>query len=258
MKSKTYLILGFCFSVIFFNSFSYQASPDSSLFSQQAKNHLNLVVISRDCPNQEDFSRDIYILKTALFSITPFNRFQDKIRFWRLSLTDEEYANIFQEKNSFPYLFLRQDFLNDILAKIGGNYKLVIIDYTGSVSAAEVSKIDKISLIIVSRKEYRSDQKFSKAFFHELGHALGLREENPNSVHSFRPGKPNCATTKEDALAWWGDLAFQASRVSYYYGCCGNKNYIRPTSTSFMNNIDKAKSYGPVNERYLREGLKNF
>ena len=65
------------------------------------------------------------------------------------------------------------------------------------------------------------------------------------------PGPPNCAATEEDAKAWWGDLEGTMPRVHYIHGCGGNKNYIRPTIASFMNDPDKAGDYGPVNARYL-------
>ena len=52
-----------------------------------------------------------------------------------------------------------------------------------------------------------------------------------------------------------GDLVGQGTRVNYIFGCCGNKNYIRPTIASLMNDPDKAEDFGPVNERYLRQVL---
>jgi len=46
--------------------------------------------------------------------------------------------------------------------------------------------------------------------------------------------------------------------VGYINGCCGNKDYIRPTIASFMNDPDQANDFGPVNERYLRKVLEGL
>jgi len=46
--------------------------------------------------------------------------------------------------------------------------------------------------------------------------------------------------------------------VRYVRGCCGNRNYIRPTTASLMNDPDKAGDFGPVNERYIRTALQKL
>lgn len=151
---------------------------------------------------------------------------------------------------------MRRDFLNDLLTYLKSNYKLIIIDASGSVSTAELSSPDKLSLVILGRARYEDSSSFAKGFLHELGHSLGLRDECVDCQQLCPPGPPNCATTKEEAENWWGDLVGKEQRVNYISGCCGNKEYIRPTIASLMNNPDKAEDFGPVNERYLRKILR--
>ncbi len=127
------------------------------------------------------------------------------------------------------------------------------------MSCAQLSDIQKTSIIVLGKKRYLSEESFAKGFLHEFGHALGLREESMGYQKFPLPGYPNCATTREDAVSWWGDLAEHNDRVTYFAGCSGNKDYLRPTSVSLMNDPDKAEDFGPVNERYLRQQLeRNF
>ncbi len=137
-------------------------------------------------------------------------------------------------------------------------YKLVIIDVKGSISCAELSLIDKTSLIILGKARYKDTDSLAKGFLHELGHSLGLYDECVDCAQLSFGGYPNCAPTKEEAERWWGDLAGKDPRVNYIAGCCGNKNYIRPAIASLMNDPDKAEDFGPVNERYLRNILMSF
>jgi len=50
-------------------------------------------------------------------------------------------------------------------------------------------------------------------------------------------------------------LVTENDRVGYIFGCCGNKDYIRPTIASLMNDFRKAEDFGPVNQRHLRREL---
>lgn len=185
---------------------------------------------------------------------SPFEEVSEKIGFYYIDLKQEE-KSIFKETNSFPPLKVRRDFLDGISSYLKSEYKLIIIDALGSVSCAELSSIDKLSLIILGKARYAQSGSFVKGFLHELGHSLGLRDECVDCSQPSLAGEPNCATNKEEAQKWWGDLVGKSAEVNYIRGCCGNKNYIRPTIASLMNDPDKAKDFGPVNERYLRELL---
>jgi hypothetical protein len=132
----------------------------------------------------------------------------------------------------------------------------VIIDHGSVVSAAELSGIDKTSLIILGRQRYRDDHSFAKGFLHELGHSLGLRDECRVCQERVPAGAPNCASTMDEAKAWWGDLAAIDSRVGFFQGCCGNIDYVRSAPASLMNNSDEAEDFGPVNERFIRQAFE--
>ena len=211
------------------------------------------------CPlhyeNNADFLKDTGIMTRKLFQVRPFSEFEGRIAFSYLELSPEEQSRIFKPVSAFPPLLARRDFIDGLSEKIGAVYKLVIIDAKGGQTCAELSRIDKASLLIIGRARYNSANSFAKGFLHELGHSLGLRDEFIDSAHNLEPGYPNCAVTKKEAQEWWGDLVGRDSRVNYISGCCGNRSYIRPTIASLMNDADKAEDFGPVNERYLREAL---
>lgn len=197
------------------------------------------------------------LLIQRLKKVSPFKEFSDRIGFYYIDLKKEGKL-IFKESPNFPPLGVRRDFLDSIRSYLKSEYKLIIIDALGSVSCAEVSSTDKLSLIILGKAGFKDESSFAKGFLHELGHSLGLRDECVDCSQPSSAGDPNCAANKEEAQKWWGDLAGKLPEVNYLRGCCGNKNYIRPTIASLMNDPDKANDFGPVNERYLREALTAF
>jgi hypothetical protein len=217
---------------------------------------LNLVVVPLNYQDKQQFSLDVDFLFSGLKQTKPFNEFKADISLWRVDISQEEQEIIFKAKPEFPYLAVRQDFLDRISKKIKAPYKLVIINATSSTSCAEISAADKMSLIILGRSRYGSRNDFLKGFLHELGHSFGLRDEGLYSQAGLcPPGPPNCATTKEEAQKWWGDFIGKEPNVNYISGCCGKRDYIRPTIASLMNDTEKASDFGPVNERYLRKVL---
>ncbi|MFA5272259.1 MAG: hypothetical protein WC412_08020 [Candidatus Omnitrophota bacterium] len=204
-------------------------------------------------PNIED----MVLLTKRLETTIPFNEFSNAIATWQIELSTEEVSMFFKHRDDFPYLSVRQDFLDSLRARIKQPFKLVIIDNAGSVACAEISSINQISLIILNKKQYSQKEIFSKVFLHELGHALGLRDEGERS-YFCEPGPPNCAATKKEAISWWGDLVGKNYEVSYFGGCCGSRKNIRPTSNSLMKDYKKSDNYGVVNERYLRGILSRY
>jgi len=173
-------------------------------------------------------------------------------------VSDKEASETFKFTQDFPPLRIREDFLKDIQKRVGGEYKLVILDNRGFVSCAELSRADRSSLIILGREEYASGGDFAKGFLHELGHSFGLRDECVNCLQRSSSGYPNCASSPEEAQKWWGGLVKKGGRVGFISGCCGNKNYIRPTIASLMNDFRRADDFGPVNEKYLRSELESL
>jgi len=246
----------FAFVLLKVCGFAYNIDSYSGVFASAFESILNLVFCPLNYQDKEIFLEDIDIIYARLSKTRPFDEVVERIGVYYINLSREEEDIFFKRTQGFPPLKVRQDFLDNILADLNSKYKLIIIDYSGSVSCAELSSIDKISLVILGRKRYKNRSSFAKGFLHELGHSLGLRDECVNCQRLCPPGPPNCATTEEEAERWWGDLVGKKPKVNYIAGCCGNKNYIRPTITSLMNNPDKAEDFGPVNERYLRKVLQ--
>jgi hypothetical protein len=250
---KTFIILFFSIILIRSNSFAYEIISYLK-DSYKAGKYLNLVFCPLNYQDKADFVKDRGALIRKLKITKPFDECNN-FKFWYINLSPKEDLEVFKPVPAFPPLKVREDFLTDISSKIKGVYKLVIIDAEGSITCAELSEIGTTSLIIIGRSAYDNDNNFAKGFLHELGHSLGLRDECINCQQRSTSGYPNCASNKEEAIKWWGDLAGKDERVNYISGCCGNKDYIRPTIASLMNDFRKAEDFGPVNQRYLRREL---
>ena len=235
--------------------FSYELKP--YFLVKRNKPLLNLVFVEINLPFQPLDIVDITLLAEKLEKTTPFNEFTDHIAIWQVKLSDEETATFFQYRPDFPYLSVRQDFLDSLVSKINEPFKLVIIGDAGFNCSAELSSPNQTSLIFLNKQQYPQDEIFSRSFLHEFGHSLGLRDEGEYS-HKSEAGPPNCAQTKEDAVSWWGGLVGKEKGVNYFGGCCGSRNYIRPTVQSVMNDFKKSGDYGVVNVRYLREALEGY
>jgi hypothetical protein len=248
------LFLIFCFFLLPSLSFSYTLEPCTKISFHKSQNKLNLIFSPLNYSSKKSFSRDVDILLKRLKQTPPFAEFMDRVSIWRIKLSQSEEKVFFKPAQDIPPLLVRQDFMDGISNHLNSNYKLILIDGLGSVSCAELSSPDKISLIILGKNRYENSQSFAKGFLHELGHSLGLRDECIDCAQLCAPGEPNCASNQKEAERLWGDLAVGdlSARVSYINGCCGNPDYIRPTIASLMNDPDKAEDFGPVNERYLR------
>lgn len=240
-----------CFLCFTFSCFAYDIEPYQKQYLSRYSSVLNLVFCPFGYQDKKDFLRDINGLIRRLKKTKPFDEI-NAIGFWYINTSKAEEDTIFKPTQSFPPIKLQSAFVNGVLTRLNHNYKLVIIDAEGSVSCAELSLPDKLSLIILGKARFKDEVSFSKGFLHELGHSLGLRDECVDCNQLTPAGEPNCARNKEEAQKWWGDLMGKLPEVNYIRGCCGNKNYIRPTIASLMNNPDKAEDFGPVNEQYLR------
>lgn len=243
-----------CFFCFVGSCFAYDIKPFAQRGSVKTGKSLNLAFCSLNYKDAAGFVKDRKILIQRLKITKPFDELNN-LEFWYINLSPKEQNKVFNSVSDFPPLQVRNDFLADISNKIKGAYKLIIIDAQGFVPCAELSEAWKTSLVILGRKAADNDNNFAKCFLHELGHAFGLRDECVNCQQRSSGGYPNCASNKEEAVKWWGDLAGKDERVSYIYGCCGNKDYIRPTIASLMNDFHKANDFGLVNERYLRKEL---
>lgn len=237
--------------------FAYDIKPYPEENGSAQSQRLKLVFCSLHYRDEEPFLQDIEALIARLNRTRPFDGFAAKIGFYYTVLPEREENLILKDRGGFPPLRPRQDFLDDISKHLKSGYKLVIVDASLGLACGELSGADKVSVIILGRVRYKDRDSFAKGFLHELGHSLGLRDEGLNKESArCLPGPPNCAVSEAEAKEWWGDLTGSIKRVRYIRGCCGNKDYIRPTIASLMNNPDKAEDFGPVNERYLKEVLE--
>lgn len=233
-------------------------SWSTSCFASQ-KGKLHLIFTELNYTDVKEFAQDRDALLKKLQQTKPFDEFPDAVIAQTLELSPEQKEKAFKPTSSglSPYE-IDPDFLESLYNEVVVNFKLIILDGQSSSACAQVTGPDETSVIVLGRQRYGDDVRFAKAFLHELGHSLGLHDESPaKSMESSVPGYPNCATTREDAEKWWGDLVGKDQRVRYIHGCCGNMDYFRPTIASLMNDITKAEDFGPVNERYLREILKD-
>jgi len=250
-----------CFVVILFffivSAYSWQVEQfqvDDFPVQQESQAVFNLVFVPLDYSGDDEIEGDISSITTRLKSISPFNKFNG-FRFFLLIFDGQKSGDIFEESKTFPYLKIRNDFIQELKDKIGGNYKLVILNKQGNASGAELSSIKETSIIILGKNSFGEKNRLTKAFLHEFGHSLGLREEYSTSIQEIIPGKPNCALNKEIAVKWWGDVAEENSGVDYFQIKSNDKIFIKPTLRSIMNDPFKSYGYGPVNERYLCEEL---
>jgi hypothetical protein len=249
------LVLGL---FLFTNScFAYDLKPFAQQIPGKPGKSINIVFCSLNYKRIDDLAKDSQMLIQRLKTAKPFDEY-GHFKFWSITLSPKEEADIFKPTSDFPPLGVRSDLLADISAKVQGAYKLVIIDAQGFSHCAELSQAGKDSLIVLGRYAASKDRLFANAFLHELGHSFGLRDESVISPQRSPEGYPNCATSKAEAEKWWGDLASGSDRVGYFSGCCGNMDYTRPTIASLMNDFRRAEDFGPVNERYLREALEKF
>jgi len=249
-------IIFLLFILLFFpaSCSTYEIKPFEKSAAVKSEGVLNLVFCSLNYPDSGIFEEDVKSIVQRLKKASPFDEFSN-FGFWQVFLSRKEENEVFKPTQAFPPLKVRKDLLMDISAKLKGGYKLIIVDASGSVSCAELSLPEKTSLIILGKNRYKDANSFARGFLHELGHSLGLRDECVDCAQLSPSGYPNCASSRKEAEEWWGDLVKEGSSVNYISGCCGNRDYIRPTAISLMNDTDKAEDFGPVNERYLKKAL---
>jgi hypothetical protein len=217
---------------------------------------LSLVFIGLNCPSQALFLKDIFSIEEKLSATSPFDEFRQCINSYSVEMGEREGAVLFKRSQGTPPIKVKVDFLEEI-SKTVDPAKMVFIDYQGSASRAELSLPHITSLMILGRARYAGQDDFVEGFLHELGHSLGLRDESSDAHAKTAPaGYPNCARSREEAQKWWGDLTGKDEFVDYINGCCGSRDYIRPTIASLMNDTEKAEDFGPVNRRYLRKVLR--
>ena len=243
--------------IFVFPAFSWQIEPfqeEDFFIEQESKIILNLVFVPLGYQREDNSGKDISSIIARLKGTSPFDEFKG-LKVYLLDADLKEKDVLFKKSKDFPFLKVKNSLIQGIKRNIKGVYKLVILDKEGDVSAAELSSIKDVSVIILGKSSYGKKNRLAKAFRHELGHSLGLREENSASSRPIIPGPPNCASDKETAVRWWGDMVKEKSGIGYFEIQSGDEKFIKPTRRSIMNNPFKSSGYGLVNERYLRKEL---
>lgn len=244
----------FCLSGCVFVPFKVEP-----LTSGASAKKINLVFVPLHYQTRKDFIKDREILTWRLQKTVPFNEFLETVKLWDLDITESQARKIFISIGAFPPVQVDPGFLKKMYGRIGANYKLILLDKTGTIVCSELSSPEATSVIFVGRERFKDESFFPSGFLHELGHSLGLRDESPkNYAQSCAPGYPNCAATKQEAERWWGDKVGKDPQVGFFPGCCGRADYFRPTGVSLMYDIRHSSNFGPVNEGYLRKALEDY
>jgi len=255
-KLPLFILVLFLFA---YPAFAWQITPyeeEKALsVGQESQVILNLVFASLNYEEKDEFERDVSAIINRVRRTSPFDEFKG-LRVYLLKVKPEEEAVLFKEGEKSPFLKISKDLMKQLKGQLPAGYKLVVLNKKGSVSAAELSNINKVSIVVLGKNKYYDSNNLAVVFLHELGHSLGLREENPYSSHTIIPGPPNCAPDKESAVRWWADMAGQVKGVTYVGLRSGKNKFIKPTFGSIMNDPFKSETYGPVNERYLRRELQ--
>jgi hypothetical protein len=237
---------------------AYDIKPVSQPDSIIKKTSITLVFVPLNYASGADLKLDIEALIRKLKETKPFDEFINEIGVFKAVLSKGEAERCLKFQEGGLPLKADAGFLKSVYKKVRADYKLIVLDNTGTDLRAEFSSPEASSLVIIGRARFKDRSGLAKAFLHELGHSLGLRDESPQGyAKTCSPGYPNCAVTIEEARKWWGDLVGKPGYADYIKGCCGNSDYIRPTIASLMNDINKAEDFGPVNERYLRQILRH-
>lgn len=232
--------------VLGFVAFLWAAEPSASL---------QLIVLPLHYQDLRAFGADVEALTDALRHASPFHELSDGRISWELLAPLADEATALVPVNGTPPLAIRLDVIKRLDAAHPAPYKLVVLDATGRRSCAELSELSRRSVIILGSHGFRTSTLLGRGFLHELGHALGLRDECVRCAATGDAGFPNCARTRAEAEAWWGSLVGVEPRVDFFSGCAGRKDYVRPTMASLMNDPAHAGDFGAVNERYLRQAF---
>jgi len=205
-----------------------------------------------------DFQKDAQICIQAMKEIAPFSEFVDSFRY-EFFLIEDTICKVKKKDLIYPKLVCDTT-INEYLRKYNyARFKLVVLSNRVFISWSNIDSVSPSAIFLSTRG--KKEEEMKGEFMHELGHSFGLRDEYaPIPVREGSLAKtpgPNCAPSIEVAKTLWGDLAGQGNPVvGYYYGCAGNKKFVKPTQNSLMGTPGfYPGGYGLVSERYLRKIL---
>ncbi|MFB6146391.1 MAG: hypothetical protein ABEJ08_01730 [Halobacteriaceae archaeon] len=216
----------------------------------------DLLLVGKDYEDESVMRSDFeYFIDVAgehrgLFAIPPFDENRDKFNVWMVNAGDdigdwEDDRDGYGLVDDAQAIFEQFPFVDygAVLAKAGmGRHAFCIGD----------------DCWVKDVREKVEAGDGAAGFLHEWGHAFGgLKDEYYSEDGPDNSGPPNCASTREEAEEWWGDLADERDDVGFYRGCAYNEDNWRPHEQSIMGN-GGLWSYGPVGERAMREELAQY
>jgi|GEM_PF-1886992 len=227
---------------------------------------LNLIFFADKYPSWEEFEQDINSLMSVLKKIEPWQTY-NQYNIFKINPKKNDICYIKIKDERKPVLRCKED-INNYLNNLSlERFKLVVLSRREFQSWANLVRMDNGGIFF--SMPILLENNLEKAvhgllFAHLFGHSFGLKDEEiyvlaraGGAPHT--PDGPNCAPDKETAKKMWGDLAGQfPETVGYFKGCCGNRDYIKPTKASIMNLNNTAEisyEYGPVSEMYLQKIL---
>lgn len=232
--------------------------PEPLLENGPMADKADVLLVGKDYESDETMESDFrYFMdfdgnNRGLFDIPPFDEHRDKFNIWTKNANGYiyDYEDPPQHKglikDSFDIFELHPEMdYYCVLSKTGLGRNAFAY---GNRNQCWVGKVHQSHELDVG----------AKGFLHEFGHSFGnLKDEYYSVGGPDRAGKPNCADSKEQAREWWGGLANESDEVGYYEGCAYNEENWRPHRKSIMGNGGKW-SYGPVNERAIRDELSKY
>lgn len=256
-----YMLVSICLiTCLSFTFSSFAELTYTRISNNNQGSGLNLVFYPHRYVSEQAYQRDIQLCLKALYSVEPFASYKH-FNIFAINPDSVDDSLCFRQikDHIYPTLKCKACLTND-LNKLGWNtFKFIILSQERFLSYANISNPEEFSVIFLSFGDLGDNyERMRGIFLHELGHALGLRDEyhpipvKANSM-AFTPG-PNCVSDIQTAKMLWGDLLDKGA--GYYKGCAGHAEYIKPTKSSLMSgDILSGSTYGPVSERYLRKAL---
>ncbi len=134
--------------------------------------------------------------------------------------------------------------------------KWVVVSSRAFASHGTVSAPPAQSSVFVSFPPDMAPAAAARHLAHELGHALGLRDEEAVlAIAAGDPGRtpgPNCARDRAEARRRWGDLVARGE-AHEAAGCAGHRDYLKPSPEGIM--AERGDAFGAAQSRYLDRAL---
>lgn len=224
------------------------------------KDKLTVIFFYDGYENQKQALSYIELLKETLAIVEPFKSSNDTL-LYKTFTTDSQKCSV---KNN---LLVCDEKLVESFKNLGvDHFKVVILSPLDFNSSVQPARGINSWMTVSTFKGEVPDEEFNRfigaEFAQHLGMSLGLLPELSSSsaatLETNFSGRPNCASSLEEAQAWWGSYTLQFDAVSYNPGCGGSSSHLHPELGTIMSDSPEKESYGYVSEDYLRGALQCF